>query len=110
LATLNKIDAEEKINTIRGDTLEEIFDNFAKDLMASQTVEKAWFVKNGPENFPFHLDGCAFAKHTHDLLKPTDVVCPLALIVMSIFQNNTGKTVKLTESEFSPKGCNTFIS
>ena len=28
--------------------------------------------------------GCGFAVHVHDLLKPKDVVCPLALGAMSI--------------------------
>jgi hypothetical protein len=53
---------------------------------------------------------CGFAAHAHDLLKPKDVVCPLALVAMSIFQSVTGKKVQLTESEFTSDGCKTPIT
>ena len=110
LATISKIDKEKGLSTIRGDTLAEVFENFAKDVEASKVVEKAWFEKTGPEGYVFHLEGCTFAEHTHDLLKPKDVVCPIALVAMSIFQSVTGKKVQLTESEFTSDGCKTLIN
>lgn len=51
----------------------------------------------------------AFAEHAHGLLKPTDVACPYALIVMAIFQSVTGKKVKNTKSLFTPAGTETMI-
>ena len=110
LATISKIDKEKGLSTIRGGTLAEVFENFAKDVEASKVVEKAWFEKTGPESYVFHLEGCTFAEHTHDLLKPKDVVCPIALVAMSIFQSVTGKKVQLTESEFTSDGCKTLIN
>ena len=53
---------------------------------------------------------CGCAAQTHDLLKPRDVVCPLALVAMSIFQSVTGKKAQLTESEFTSDGCKTPIT
>ena len=94
----------------RGGTLAEVFENFAKDIEASKVVEKAWFEKTGLDSYSLHLEGCTFAAHTHDLLKPKDVVCPIALVAMSIFQSVTGKKVQLTESEFTSDGCKTPIN
>jgi hypothetical protein len=110
LATISKIDKKNGLSVIRGGSLAEVFENFAKDLEASKVVEKAWFEKNGPESYTFHIEGCSFAEHTHNLLKPKDVVCPLALVAMSIFQSVTGKKVQLTESEFTSDGCKTPIT
>jgi hypothetical protein len=109
LETISKIDKEKGLSTIRGETLDEIFSNFAKDLLASQVVEKAWFEKVGPESYTFHIEGCIFATQTHDLLKPKDVVCPLALVAMSVYQSETGKKVQLIETEFSSDGAKTLI-
>ena len=110
LETISKIDKKNGLSMIRGGSLAEVFENFAKDLVASKVVEKAWFEKNGAESYTFYVEGCAFAAATHDLLKPKDVVCPLALVAMSIFQSVTGKKVQLTESEFTSDGCKTPIT
>ena len=110
LETINRIDKEKGLHSIRGKTLQEVFDNFAKDLMASKAVAKAHFEKTGPESYMFHVEGCYFASHVHDLLKPKDVVCPLALVAMAIYQSVTGKKAQLTESEFTPDGCKTRIA
>ena len=45
LATISRIDAEKGLSTIRGNSLAEILDNFAKDLTASKMVEKACLSK-----------------------------------------------------------------
>lgn len=110
LDTISRIDKEKGLNTIRGETLDEVLKNFAKDLLASQVAQDAWFEKIGPESYAFHIEGCSFAAHTHDLLKPRDVVCPLALFVMSIYQSETGKKVKSTETEFTNNGARTLIT
>jgi hypothetical protein len=54
--------------------------------------------------------GCGFAAHVHNLLKFRAIVCPLALVTMSIFQSVTGKKAQLTESEFTSAGCKTPIT
>jgi hypothetical protein len=85
LDTISKIDKEKGLSTIRGKSIDDVLSNFAKDLLASQIVKKTWFEKQG-ESYIFHIEGCTFAPHTHDLLKPKDVVCPLALIAMSFYK------------------------
>ena len=110
LETISRIDKEKGLSTIRGETLDEVLSNFAEDLLASQVVTKAWFEKKGTEGYTFHIEGCIFAPHIHDLLKPKDVVCPLALVAMSIYQSETGKKVQLTKTEFSSEGAKTVIT
>jgi hypothetical protein len=109
LDTISKIDKEKGLSTIRGESIDDVFSNFAKDLLASQVVQKTWFEKNG-ENYIFHIEGCSFAPHTHNLLKPKDVVCPLALVAMSVYQSKTGKKVQLTQTEFTSEGATTLIT
>jgi hypothetical protein len=87
-----------------------VFSNFVKDLLASQVVTNAWFEKNGSDSYTFHVEGCRFADHTHSLLKPKDVVCPFALIAMSIYQSESGKKVQLTKTEYSRDGAKTLIT
>jgi hypothetical protein len=55
-STISKIDSEKQLSTIRGNTLAEVFENFAKDVEASKVAEKAWFEKNGPESYVFHFE------------------------------------------------------
>jgi hypothetical protein len=109
LDTISLIEREKGLNLIKGETLDEIFENFTKELKNTRVVTEVSFKKLGSERYVFHVDGCAFAEHAHDLLKPKDVACPYALIVMSIFQSVTGKKVKNTESLFTPTGAETII-
>jgi hypothetical protein len=110
LKLIGEIDREKNLVNFRGKTTAEILENFAQDLVASKVVEKAWFEGSGQEEFVFHIEKCAFASQTHDSLKPKDVVCPLALVGMSIFTSVTNKKVRLTESEFTDDGCTTSIA
>ena len=110
LKMISEIDEEKVLTNRRGKTTAEILGNFAKDLVASKVVEKAWFENSGNDVFVFHIENCAFAPQTHDLLKPKDVVCPLALVAMSLFSSAANKKVKLTESEFTSDGCKTSIA
>jgi len=109
LDTINAVDKMNKLSVIRGDNLDEILENFSRDVVASQVVKKAYFEKVHDEKFVFYVEGCAFANPTHDLLKPKDVACPLALVAMSIFQSVTGKKVQIADSEFVSDGSKTPI-
>src|SRR3989304_2097930 len=95
LDPINSIDKVSNLHVIRGDSLDEIFENYSKDVMASQVVKKAFFEKLEDKKYVMHIEGCSFANPTHDLLKPKDVICPLALVAMSIFQSATGKKVQI---------------
>jgi len=89
--------------------LDEVFENFAGELKKTGVITDVAFKKLGAERYAFLVDGCAFAKYAHDLLKPRDVACPYALVAMSIFQSVTGKKVKSNESYFTPNGAETII-
>lgn len=109
LDTINIIEREKGLNLLKGETLDEIFDNFAKELAMTGFVKEVTFEKLGNEKYMFHIGGCAFAETCHDLLKPKDVACTYALIAMSIFQSVTGKKVKNAESDFTLEGADTVI-
>jgi hypothetical protein len=109
LETINMFEKEKGLQLIKGETLDEIFENFSKKLVNAKVVREAWFERLGSERYMMHVEGCAFANPSHDFLKPTDVLCPYAFIAMSIFQSVTGKKVKITESAFTAQGTKTLI-
>ena len=110
LDTINRIDTEKKLNSIRGDSLDEILDNFGKDMVASNFFKKAWFEKVGPVSYKFCIEGCMFADQVHHLLEPTDCACPMAFVAMALYSKKTKKRVKLTDSEFTTDGAVTLIT
>ena len=110
LETLTKIDTAKNLNSIRGKNLDEIFENFSKDVVASNFFKKAWFEKVGPKSYKFHIEGCTFADQVHHLLEPKDCACPMAFVAMALYSKNTGKKVKLTDSEFTDDGAVTLIT
>lgn len=109
LNTINLVEREKGLNLIKGETLDDVFDNFAKELEKTGFVKEVSFEKLEPQRYQFNVDGCAFAEYTHDLLNPKDVACPFALIAMAIFQSVTGKKVKPAESDFMLDGTQTVI-
>ncbi len=109
LETFHLIAREKGIKMVDGETVDEIFENFQKELKKTGLVKEATFEKLEPEKYVFHVDGCAFSNPCHTLLDPKDVTCTYALIAMSLFQAKTGKKVKPALSEFSPEGAKTII-
>lgn len=107
---VSEIDREKRITNPRGDTLAEVLKNFSRDLIASNVAEKARFKRVGPEEYVFRIEKCVFAGQIHGLLKPKDVVCPLALAAISAFQNSTKKKARETISKFTSDGCETVIA
>ena len=109
LDTISLIEHEKGLNLIKGETLDEVFENFANEMKKTGAITEATFKKLGPDRYIFNVEGCAFAEYAHDLLRPKDVACPYALIAMSIFQSVTGKKVKNAESLFTSTGAGTII-
>jgi hypothetical protein len=109
LDTFNVIAHEKGMELVDGETLDDVLENFQKELKKTGLVKEASFEKLGPEKFLFSVDGCAFSNPCHKLLDPKDVTCTYALIVMSLFQSKTGKKVKPAMSAFSPEGAKTII-
>jgi len=56
-------------------------------LVDSGFVHKADVEKEG-EKCILDIDGCIFAEHVHNMLKPKDVTCPWAIFAMSVIQKN----------------------
>lgn len=110
LDTINRIDKEKGINSIKGDSIDEILDNFGKDLVASNFYKKAWFEKIGPRRYKFCIEGCMFAEQVHHLLEPKDCACPMAFVAMALYSKKTKRRVKLTDSEFTDDGSVTLIT
>lgn len=81
---------------------------FAKLLVASVLVEKVE-IKEEPERYTLVIDGCSFAEYVHDLLNPKDVTCPWGIIAMATVQRISKRSVRMSLSEFSPKGSVTPI-
>jgi len=77
-------------------------------LVASEFVNKADIEKEG-EKCVLNIDGCAFAEHVHNMLKPKDVTCPWAIFAMSLAQKTSKRKVKISLSEFNPLGSKTPI-
>lgn len=97
------------LDLTKGETLDEVFQNFAKQLEKTGFVESARFEKIAPEKYMFHLDGCAFASGIHDLLKPKDVTCPFAIMAKTLFQKVTNKKTLPSDSMFTSTGHQTMI-
>ena len=77
-------------------------------LVTSEFVNKANVKKEG-EKYILNIDGCMFAEHVHDMLKPKDVTCPWAIFAMSIAQKTSKRKVKISLSEFKSLGSKTPI-
>jgi hypothetical protein len=77
-------------------------------LVASGFVSKVDIEKEG-ERCILEIDGCAFAEHVHNMLKPKDVTCPWAIFAMSVVQKTSERRVKISLSEFTPLGSKTPI-
>lgn len=109
LTTLELVYNKQGLDLTKGETLDEVFQNFAKELEKTGFVESASFKKLGKEKYMFNVNGCTFAKGVHDLLKPKDVSCPFATVAKTIFQKVTNKKVLPTDSKFTATGQQTII-
>lgn len=80
IETIRAINEEKELNLIKGESLDEIFENFSRKLINAKVVKKIRFEKLSPEKYVLHIDECTHAEHVHHLLKPRDVTCPLCVI------------------------------
>src|SRR3989337_4611413 len=97
------------VNLIKGADIDEVFENLSEIMPTSGIVKEFRFEKLGPKKYILHVEGCFYAPHIHEELKPTDVVCPLALIAMSIFQETAKAKVRVADSDYTKDGTNTII-
>lgn len=100
---------KKNLNLIQGENTEEVLANFLEELLKKGTMGWVGIEDVGKEKFLFKVEGCKFAKYTHDFLDTKDTTCPFALVVMAILQSQMGKKVRPTDSEFTPTGTTTLI-
>ena len=97
------------LNMFQGESVDEVLANFLEELLKNGTMGWVGVEAVGDEKFLFKVEGCKFAKYTHEFLDTKDATCPFALVVMAILQSQTGKKVRPTDSEFTPTGTKTLI-
>jgi len=110
LDIIRKISERTGINLVEGKDLDKVFENFARILPTSGVAKGVRFEKLADEKYVLHIDECAWARHIHSELKPEDVTCPLALLAMAVFEEITGKRVKLAHSKYMSDGTKTTIT
>jgi len=109
LKTVTRISEKQGINLIKGETIDEVFDNLSKLIEETGFLKEFRFEKLAPEKYVLHVDGCVLASHIHEELKPKDVTCPFALLAMSIFEKVLNGKVKVADSEYFKTGTRTII-
>lgn len=100
---------KKNLNLIQGENIDEVLANFLEELLKKGTMGWVGIEEAGDEKFLFKVEGCKFAKYTHEFLDTKDTTCPFALVVMAILQSQLGKKVRPTDSEFSATGTKTLI-
>ena len=109
LDIIQTINEKTGINMIKGNDIDEVFTNLSAIILTSGMVNGVRFEKLDPKKYILHVEGCVWAPHIHEELKPSDVVCPYGLIAMSIFQKTTKTKVRVADSEYTKDGTNTII-
>jgi len=109
LKTVTRMSERQGINLIRGETIDEVFDNLSRLIEETGFLKEFRFEKLGPEKYVLHLDGCVWASHIPEELKPKDVTCPFALLAMSIFEKVLNGRVRVADSEYFKTGTRTRI-
>ena len=100
LTTVNLLHEKFNIPIIQGQNIEEVMENYAKLLMSSGLVKSATVEKLPQEGYVFRIEGCTLNPNgeVHELLKPEDVTCPLALVAQAIYSKASGKKIAATDT------------
>jgi hypothetical protein len=109
LEILKEIDGKEGLHLFKNGSLDEAIGAFSNMLLEAKAVREFSFKKVGHEKYLLKIDGCIWARHIHEMLKPKDVTCPLALVVMAIFRKHIGDKVEESESKYLTEGTETEI-
>lgn len=104
-----KINEATGVNLVNRQSLEEAVENLSTLLKASGFVEKFKFERVAAQKYLVYIDGCVWALEAHKKLHRRDLTCPLALIAIAIVQAQSGRKVKIMNSEYSESGTQTVI-
>ena len=109
LGIIKRISKRTGVNLIKGRNIDEVFENLSKVMPTTGIMKEFRFEKLTPKRYILHVDGCVWASHIHEELKPRDVTCPFALIAMAIFEEVLKGKVKVADSEYYKNGTTTII-
>jgi len=109
LNIIREISKRSGVNLIKGGNIDEVFENLSNVMPTTGLVKGFRFEKLSLDTYILHIDECFWAPHIHSELKPKDVICPYALVAMSIFEEVSKRKVKVADSEYTEKGCRTRI-
>ena len=68
LDVIKKINKTANVNSIKGDNLDEVFENLSKVMPTTGLVRGFQFEKIAPEKYVLHVGGCVWAPHIHAML------------------------------------------
>lgn len=108
---LKEVLEETGVNLVKGETIQEALDNFARMLQESGLAKEVRFERSNPNRYVLHIDKCLYAKRLHPCLKPflKDQSCRYALLATAIFQKFCGGKPKIAPSIFTEEGTETRI-
>ena len=109
LNAITEVSDKMGIDLIKGETVDEVFENYSKMLVGSGLVKGARFEKISPGKYMLNIDRCIYAKTIHAALKPKCSTCRYALVAMAILEKLSGRKAKLADSEFLEEGTKTVI-
>lgn len=109
LNIIKEISKKSGVNLIKGNDIDEVFENLSKVIPTTGLVKGFRFEKLSPNTYILHVSECVWAPHIHNELSPEDVTCPYALVAMSIFEEVSKCKVKVADSEYAKDGCRTRI-
>jgi hypothetical protein len=110
LDVINGIHKQTRKNLFAGKDIDAAFETLSKTFSNSGIVKEFRFEKIEPTKYVLHINGCIWAPHIHNCLKPKELICPFALITMAVFQNVTKNKVKTVDSEYLENGSRTEIN
>lgn len=109
LDIINSIRKQTGKSLLEGQNIDEAFETLSKTFSNSGIVKEFRFEKIEPTKYVLHINGCIWAPHIHNYLKPKDLICPFALIAMAVFEGVTKNKVKAVDSEYLKNGSRTKI-
>jgi hypothetical protein len=90
-------------------SMEEGLEKLSKILKDARVAEKVSIERMDDEQYLLKIEDYVFADSVHKLLKPKDVTCPFAIVMMALFEKVHSKKVKINESLYTDTGTETVI-
>lgn len=106
---LLKIEEDTKLKIINAKSLDDALNNFAVFLKKSGVMKDFSINKDNDGTYIVTVHECLWANRIHKMLKPSDVICPWALIATAITQKFKEIRLEETKSTYLENGSETTI-